>query len=191
MQSHYIELTAIPQAEILQSELLNVMVETIHHNLYEYQGRIALGFPAYVAHRSLGNIIRLYGNKEDISSIFNKLESTDLVDYAIIKEPSQIPNNCHQFACFTRFRKKSPSGAELRRMEKRWQKNGKSKEEIAKYMQEWAARGDKFVPFVLIKSSSTKQKMHLYIEKRGKTFAKDGIFNLYGLSKEEATVPIF
>lgn len=44
--SHYIELKAIPQAELTQAEVLSHLMQHIHRLLPAYAGRIGIAFPA-------------------------------------------------------------------------------------------------------------------------------------------------
>ena len=188
MQSHYIELSLIPSAEMLQSELMGFVLENIHKELVKYQGRIGLSFPAYLEGRTLGATIRLFGNEDDIGQIFVKLQK--LADYVIFQEPNAIPKT-YEFATFSRYRPKIPTNSDLKRMELRSQKAGFSEVEIYRRKEEWLKKSrDSFMPFVYLRSSSTGQKMPLYIKMQEKPKAEEGIFNSYGLSKS-ATVPIF
>lgn len=188
MQSHYIELSLIPSAEMLQSELMGFVLENIHKEIVKYQGRIGLSFPAYLEGRTLGATIRLFGNENDIGEIFVKLQK--LADYVIFQEPNEIPKT-YEFATFSRYRPKIPTNSDLKRMELRSQKAGFSEVEIYRRKEEWLKKSRaSFVPFVYLKSSSTEQRMPLFIKMQKQTREEEGIFNSYGLSKS-ATVPIF
>ena len=188
MLTHYTELTAIPQAEMLQSEVMGFLVENIHKIIPKYEGRIALSFPAYIPNRSLGAIIRIFGEEGEIVEIFNKLQK--LADYALIQEPTKIPE-FRKFASFSRYRPKNPTNSALNRLEKRAKKRGINATEIESYKRQWLAKyHSSFMPFVYLKSSSTGQKMPLYIKMQEKPKAEEGMFNSYGLS-QRATVPLF
>ena len=53
MSSHYADLKAIPQAEMLQSQVVAHIVQTLHGLLPRFGGRIGIGFPAYGQNRTL------------------------------------------------------------------------------------------------------------------------------------------
>ena len=190
MQSHYIELLAIPQADMLTAETMGYILQTVHRALPQYAGRIGIGFPLYAPHHSLGNMLRLYGNENDICHINNHLQTQGLADYAVFRQPEKIPDK-HQFACFSRVRLKTPSASDIRRMQKRCQQQGLSPDEIANRIQQWRNKSPNKPPaFAYINSTSTGQRMPLFIAKRDKTEAQTGTFNAYGLS-QNSTVPVY
>lgn len=45
-QSHYLELRAIPQPELTQSQVLSHLMQALHQYLPAYAGRIGAAFPA-------------------------------------------------------------------------------------------------------------------------------------------------
>ena len=44
-QTHYLELRAIPQADLIQSQVLSHLMQTLHQYLPAYAGRIGVAFP--------------------------------------------------------------------------------------------------------------------------------------------------
>lgn len=190
MQSHYIELIAIPQAEILASETISHIMQSIHRVLPAYAGRLGISFPHYRAGQSIGTALRIFGTEDDIRQIFYQLNALGLADYAIIRQPESVPPHS-QFACFSRVRPQSPTASSIRRMQKRQEQQGKTPAEIEQAIANWQnKRQDNFIPFVRIQSASTGKTMPLHIHKQSKQQAHNGEFNTYGLS-QNATVPVF
>ena len=76
MPSHYADLKAIPQAEMLQSQVVAHIVQALHGLLPRFSGRIGIGFPAYGQNRTLGGIVRLFGSETDLDDLHCLLQNT-------------------------------------------------------------------------------------------------------------------
>lgn len=184
--SHYIELKAIPQAELSQAEVISSLMQHIHRMLPTYAGRIGIGFPGYGQQRTLGGIIRLFGNEQDLQPLFQILQS--LADYALISPPTAVPQP-HGHAVFARQQPKGQS--DQRRAERRLKAQGLSDSEIQQRLRNKQLKQNPIrTPFVQMQSSSTAQHFLLWISRHSKTEAQTGTFNSYGLSNT-ATVPVF
>ena len=82
-QTHYLELRAIPQADLIQSQVLSHLMQTLHQYLPAYAGRIGVAFPGYGQARTLGGIIRLIGNEADCQALHQQLHASgNINDYA-------------------------------------------------------------------------------------------------------------
>ena len=69
-QTHYIEIKAIPQVDMLQTEVISFCLQKLHQILPHFEGRIGLAFPAYGKDKTLGGIIRLFGSENDCGFIY-------------------------------------------------------------------------------------------------------------------------
>ena len=65
---YYFELRALPNPEILQSEVIAHLMGELHLALTQYNGEIGLDFPGYAHGRGLGGIIRLLGAQSSLSN---------------------------------------------------------------------------------------------------------------------------
>ena len=74
-QTHYIEIRAIPQVDMLQTEVISFCLQKLHQILPHFEGRIGLAFPAYGNDKTLGGIIRIFGSENDCGFIYFKLQN--------------------------------------------------------------------------------------------------------------------
>ncbi len=200
MQTHYFDLKAIPQEDRTQPQVVSDIMQILHRYLPEFNNgdceeeQIALSFPGYRRNGSLGGIIRLHGEEEQLFDINDSLIT--LSGYALVGEVEKTPSQIDGYATFSR--KQYKGAAAVRRMKARYaQRTDKAwTTELATAMVKKYSSHN-FLPFAVIKSASTEQWMRLYIER--KKVAQDvcGLFTGYGLSKPTgnnaplATVPIF
>lgn len=189
MLSHYANITAIEQTDLLQSQVVAHIIQTLHRFLPQYQGRIGISFPAYGQSRTLGGIIRLHGSETDLKALVYQLQDTGLHDYALIGQAEPVPSEkIYGHARFSRRQRKA--GSDLKRARKRLTEQGFSEAEINQRLQ---AKAEKITPInlphVFLDSASTRQRYLLAINKQ--TIAEQaGTFNSHGLSLS-ATVPLF
>lgn len=186
--THYFELKAIPQAEMTQNEIMSLLFEGIHRQLPPFKGRVGIGFPGYGRDRSVGGIIRLFGNEEDITALNQMLHSqSEMTDYALMTVTKPIPSKVLGHYQFRRLRRKGMS--DLRRAKARLTQQGKWNEEVSERM---IAHFDRPMtePFLRIQSQSTGQKFSLWIKRRRINESDEGVFSHYGLSHTR-TIPNF
>ena len=139
MSSHYADLKAIPQAEMLQSQVVAHIVQTLHGLLPRFGGRIGIGFPAYGQNRTLGGIVRLFGSETDLDDLHCLLQNTGLSDYALIGRLEEVPSE--KVYAHARFVRRQPKhGSDLRRAEKRMASQGLPPEEIRRRLAAKAAK---------------------------------------------------
>ena len=187
-QSHYIELRAIPQADLIQSQVLSHLMQTLHQYLPAYAGRIGAAFPGYGQARTLGGIIRLIGNEADCQALHQQLHASGAInDYALLYPVAAVPSGIQNHVRYSRSHNKGQSA--LRRAEQRLTTQGKWQAEIAEKMREKWQTPQK-LPHVHIRSASTRQTFILWIKQHSHTHPQAGLFSAYGLS-QEATVPQF
>ena len=184
-QTHYIEIKAIPQVNMLQTEVISFCLQKLHQILPHFEGRIGLAFPAYGNDKTLGGIIRLFGSENDCDSVYIKLQ--ELRDYALLSEVMPIPEKVRSYRIYQRVQMKGQSA--IRRAEKRLTAQGKWSEEVRQNMLQKQSI-QRIYPHAHLKSSSTKQQFILAIKSVYKAKSVEGSFSAYGLS-QKATVPHF
>ena len=184
-QTHYIEIKAIPQVDMLQTEVISFCLQKLHQILPHFEGRIGLAFPAYGNDKTLGGIIRLFGSENDCDSVY--IKSQELRDYALLSEVMPIPEKVRSYRIYQRVQMKGQSA--IRRAEKRLTAQGKWSEEVRQNMLQKQST-QRVYPHVHLKSSSTKQQFILAIKSVYKAKSVEGSFSAYGLS-QTATVPHF
>ena len=184
-QTHYIEIKAIPQVDMLQTEVISFCLQKLHQILPHFEGRIGLAFPAYGNDKTLGGIIRLFGSENDCDSVYIKLQ--ELRDYALLSEVMPIPEKVRSYRIYQRVQMKGQSA--IRRAEKRLTAQGKWSEEVRQNMLQKQSI-QRIYPHAHLKSSSTKQQFILAIKSVYKAKSVEGSFSAYGLS-QKATVPHF
>ena len=184
-QTHYIEIKAIPQVDMLQTEVISFCLQKLHQILPHFEGRIGLAFPAYGNDKTLGGIIRLFGSENDCDSVYIKLQ--ELRDYALLSEVMPIPEKVRSYRIYQRVQMKGQSA--IRRAEKRLTAQGKWSEEVRQNMLQKQSI-QRIYPHAHLKSSSTKQQFILAIKSVYKAKSVEGSFSAYGLS-QAATVPHF
>jgi CRISPR-associated endonuclease Csy4 len=185
----YFEIKALPNAEILQTEVVAHLMQKLHGVLPSYEGRIGLDFPAYGQHNTLGGILRLLGLQADIQHIRDEISiDMQFTDYALITEVQTIPNNILHHRKYKRKQVKGQS--DFARMKKRYQAKNQWTEALSeKIKHNYLAPIT--LPYVKLNSTSTQQKFLLFIQQHYTTKPELGRFNSYGLSLKNATVPKF
>ena len=184
-QTHYIEIKAIPQVDMLQTEVISFCLQKLHQILPHFEGRIGLAFPAYGNDKTLGGIIRLFGSENDCDSVY--IKSQELRDYVLLSEVMPIPEKVRSYRIYQRVQMKGQSA--IRRAEKRLTAQGKWSEEVRQNMLQKQSI-QRIYPHAHLKSSSTKQQFILAIKSVYKAKSVEGSFSAYGLS-QTATVPHF
>lgn len=186
MTTHYIELKAIPQMDMLQSEVVGHCMQTLHKFLLHFEGRIGIAFPAYGLGRTLGGILRAFGNEADCNALYRQLLQSGLEDYALISQVKVTPTST-EHRCYSRVHRKGQSC--IRRTEAFLKSLNKWNEGIREEMQN-RHQSTAFFPHIHLKSASTSQRFILAVKERKMLKACEGQFGSYGLSKI-ATVPHF
>ncbi|HHT7856324.1 type I-F CRISPR-associated endoribonuclease Cas6/Csy4 [Pasteurella multocida] len=186
MMTHYIELKAIPQMDMLQSEVIGHCMQILHQFLPHFEGRVGVAFPAYGLGRTLGGIVRLFANQQDCQQLYRQLLQCGLQDYALISDVSKIPFHT-EHRSYSRVHRKGQST--IRRTEKRLKSQGRWDETIRTEMQQ-RQQDTAFFPHFHLKSASTGQRFILAVREKRMLQSCAGLFNGYGLSNT-ATVPHF
>ena len=187
MLTHYFELRAIPQLEITETEVINQVMQSLHQVLVNHQGNIAVSFPCYNVHRTLGGIIRIFGDETHLQPFKAALQAV-VSDYIIALPTTPIPTSVKGYLRLIRVNPKGQSA--LRRAEKRLTVQGKWSTEVKnKMLEKWGSVHLNY-PHLHFASKSTGQRFIMWLKQQKCATAVEGTFNSYGLSKT-ATVPDF
>ncbi|UAX41633.1 type I-F CRISPR-associated endoribonuclease Cas6/Csy4 [Pasteurella canis] len=186
MTSHYIELKAIPQMDMLQSEVVGHCMQILHKFLPHFEGRMGVAFPAYGLGRTLGGILRIFGSEDDCKRLYQQLPQVGLQDYALISSVNKTPPVA-EYRCYSRVHRKGQST--IRRTEKFLKSIDKWREGIREEMQQ-RQQNTPYFPHVHLKSASTNQCFILAIRVNKTSQPHIAQFSSYGLSNK-ATVPHF
>ncbi|WP_427834457.1 type I-F CRISPR-associated endoribonuclease Cas6/Csy4 [Actinobacillus pleuropneumoniae] len=183
----FVLLVLYTQVDILQTDVIAHGLQILHKFLPLYQGEIGLSFPAYGLGRTLGGIIRVFGNEQHCTQIKTQLIGEGLQDYVLITSVTPVPEEIVEYHRYQRVHRKGQSA--IRRTEQFLVQQGKWTEEIRQEML-IHQQNQKVFPHVKLKSGSTKQHFVLAIRQLRLAEPSFGLFNTYGLSKI-ATVPHF
>lgn len=195
MLTHYIDIKAIPQAEMLQTMVVAHIWQVLHRHLPSINQSgdpVAVAFPAHGQGGTLGGIIRLLGSLNALDNLSELVQP--LSSYALISEPAPVPTNIKGYVSFVRKHYKGES--HVKHLKNRAQQRGEpwSAEHEAAVRKKFANR--RHLPFALLKSSSTGQSnMRLHVDLLPASRLIDGPLTGYGLSSTTtnavASVPIF
>ena len=188
----YFELKALPNPEIIQSEVMANLMQVLHQHLPSMNGGIGVDFPAYGQQRTLGGIIRLLGDCSAIKALHKQLQAHPRIqDYALVSDPVEVPSKVHRYVRY--YRRPVKNNSDFKRLKKRHQARGTWSAELEQsILQKYALPVS--LPHLILKSTSTRQeKMMLFIERKQCKSPVSGKFNSYGLGAKDggATLPLF
>lgn len=190
---YYIEITLRPDAEIGIGFLWQKVYQQIHLALVEVKDEnekvdVGIAFPQYAnSSFPLGYSMRLFGREvDDLNNLRLEYWLNRLADYVTVSEMKEVPKNIENYASFYRQQVKSNPERLARRQAKR---KGISLEEAMLNYETMPEQISK-LPFIIIESLSSAQKLKLFIQKEKKETLCEGKFNTFGLSKD-STVPLF
>ena len=184
--NYYINVHTRSNTEFSDSVLMNEMFFRVHKALGQFgDGNIGVSFPNF--NKTLGNCLRLHGDEFSLKKLMSVPWSKDIEDYFVVGNITEIPSKV-SYRMVRRIQTKSNTERLLRRSVKK----GWLTETEAKQRQHEAVdvKNNK-LPYIRLKSLSTNQFFHLFIE-HGPTVenSQAGKFSAYGLSST-ATVPWF
>ena len=188
---HYIDIKLLPDPEFQPAVIMNALYSKLHRVLVELKPyAVAVSFPDYKntgkKSRSLGESLRLHGNKENLEALMAQSWLRGVTDLISVSDIQAAPAT-NSYWQVRRVRCKNSVDALARRYQKR---HGVSAEAAAKHYEGYVEQPLE-LPFLNIKSASTAQQFRLFI-KQTKTDIEqlDAVFNCYGLSAN-GTVPAF
>ncbi len=197
----YIDITLIPNEEDNLGVVWSMVYTQMHLALVELKDEnntvdIGFSFPFYSNHAfPLGDVLRVFSNSKerlealDIPKWLNRLDA-----YVFMGKIKEVPTAIKEYVCFGR--KQFKSGAEIRRLAKRYAKrNAVSEEEALRTFelteQKYSKlKDDNKLPFVNIKSLSNGHPIKIFIVRKEVESENKGVFSTYGLSNF-STLPWF
>lgn len=190
---YYVEITLRPDAEVSLGFLWQKVFQQVHLALVEIKDEhetvnVGISFPKYGDRTfPLGNSLRLFAaTSDDLKKLRLDQWLNRLLDYLSVSDIKNVPNGVDFYASFFRRQFKSNPERLARRQAKR---KGISFEDAMKYY-ETMEEETSDLPFIVLNSLSSAQKLKLFIQKEMKNVDSNGSFNTFGLSKS-ATVPWF
>lgn len=199
--NYYVDIKLEGDTEITLGFIWQKVYTQMHLALVELKDEnnmveIGFSFPFYNNHSfPLGDVLRVFANSKERLEELNLSKWLSRLDgYAYVGDIKEVPTDVKEYVCFGR--KQFKSGAEVRRLAKRYAKrNGVSEEEaLAKFEvaeKKYAKlKAENRLPFVNIKSFSTGHPIKIFIVKKELEAEEKGLFSTYGLSNF-STLPCF
>lgn len=188
MVTHYADIQVLPDPEFPDPVLMSALFSKLHRALVtNEESGIGVSFPEYrLKPRKLGSILRLHGNAPRLESLMQGNWMKGLTEYTEVSAIDLVPERAQH--CAFRRRQFKTNVERLRR--RRMKRHGEDYDQAAAAIPLSVAAQPE-LPFATVRSQSTRQRFHLFIE-RGDTQPEpiSGRFNYYGLS-DGATVPWF
>lgn len=180
----YMDIKLLPDAEIPASVLMNAIYTKLHKTLYDLKlTSIGISFPKYEV--TLGNVLRIHGDKSNISDLQGLSWIAGMSDYCVVSEINPVPEDV-KFRTISR-KQSTMSSAKMRRLLKR---GSITEDEVKAYKAKMFAKGLDD-PYLELVSGSNGHKHRRYIEFGNLVDEPiSGEFDQFGLSKT-ATVPWF
>lgn len=189
--THYLEIRLLPDPEFGPSLLLNALYNKLHHGLVKLNcNDLGISFPyqqskAEKNQHPLGHSIRIHGTQERIAELMATHWLSGMVDHVRVSSINLLPNKV-KYAVYKRVQYKS-NVERIRRRHMR--RHNLSHEEVVRLIPDDIEKHSD-LPFMNLRSQSTKQIFKLFIQREEVPGPTDGYFNTYGLSAS-ASVPLF
>jgi len=199
--NYYVDIKLLGDTEITLGFIWQKVYTQMHLALVEIKDEnntvdIGFSFPRYNNHAfPLGDTLRVFANsKERLETLDMPKWLNRLDGYVFMGETKEVPADIKEYVCFGR--KQFKSGAEIRRLAKRYTKRNDVSEEEALHNFELTEqkytklKDDNKLPFVNIKSLSNGHPIKIFIIKKEVESEEKGVFSTYGLSNF-STLPWF
>ena len=189
---YYIDIKLLGDTEITLGFIWQKIYAEIHlalvtHKDTENMVKVGLSFPHYMEIFPLGDTLRLLAStREELELLDIEDRLKKFSDYLLISEIKEVPTDIKSYATFSRKQFKSNPARLARRYAKR---HNVTLEEALKVYEGVEGKETK-LPYINIKSTSTKQFLKIFIERAEMGHEEIGKFNTFGLSKT-STIPIF
>ncbi len=188
----YIEITLLPDIDVPLNFLWQKVYQQLHLGFVEMKKEdgtqpIGVSLPKYDALAfTLGDKLRLFAHDSKMLEQFNaKFWLKKLSNYVHVTGVRDVPEKV-KYGCFQRVQLKTNTLRLARRKAKR--ENIDLENALLSFHKFDERKTD--VPFVVIKSVSTREMFRLFILYNEQDTQKQGDFSTYGLS-DKTTVPIF
>jgi len=181
----YLDININSDLDVHQNKVMSLVFQNVHQSIVSLGvGKIAVSFPK-VASNTLGKLIRLHGDENDLNLFLEKNFLLNIKVYCYIEQVKEIPNEV-VFKKISRIRS-NMSQSKLRRLIKR---GSISENEISIYMEKML-KNNLLNPYLDLYSESTKRTFRMFFQfSNFLTEAQAGEFDSYGLS-DDATIPWF
>lgn len=186
---YYIEITVLSTFDVSDCFLIKKLYNRIHICLSEcsaYNVNLGLSFPGFKARHGIGNKIRVFGSKNELSRFLSILDLNNLDEYIDISKIRQVPEGVNSFAIFSRVCRTSQQ-KKAKKYSLRYNSEYSVELQRIKKIYDKRLKESAYVP---LKSNSNGRNFSLFIRKIIVEDSKDGKFSTYGLSNT-ATVPLF
>lgn len=184
----YLEIRLLPDPEFASTTLMNALFSKLHRRLVAHGGQnIGVSFPDVgMKGRSLGERLRLHGNKAELEKLMASNWWVGMRDHTAVSEIAEVPARAKQ-RVVRRVQAKSSPERQRRRLIAR---KGMSAERAMQTIPDSAAERLN-LPYLVLTSQSTSQQFRLFVEHLAvQEQPVGGEFSAYGLSST-ATVPWF
>jgi len=184
---HYIDIRICPDPEFNPPLLLNALVSKLHRVLVELKSEdIGISFPGYsISPRTLGEQLRLHSNEQRLSALMESNWLKGMADHVTCSKLLTVPESVHHLVVRRRQFKTNVERLRRRRMKRKGESYGQAVQAIPDTVERKPQ-----LPFLAMNSRSTGELFKLFIEQNEVGEARNGGFNVYGLS-QGATVPWF
>ena len=185
---HYFDIRLRPDPEFGPEQLMSALFSKLHRALVESNSQdIGVSFPEVDSKRlTLGSHLRLHGEASALQRLMAMNWLVGMRDHIHLGDIQGIPFK-GSYRAVSRVQARS-SVERIRRRQMR--RHGLSENEVRERIPD-SVEARLTLPFVSIRSRSTKQTFCLFIEHSAlKDVAEPGMFNFYGLGSG-ATIPWF
>jgi CRISPR-associated endonuclease Csy4 len=187
---HHIDIIILPDPEFMPTMLMSALFNKLHRALVEMQtNRVAVSFVDYEhkgKNRTLGCKLRLHGNAQNLQTLMASNWLKGMNDHIDKTAVLPIPAD-HQHLQVSRVQ--CDSNVERKRSRFIKRHNVSTAQAIEALPDSVEQRLT--LPYVVLKSASTKQQFRLFINQQATGEQNlDATFNSYGLSAK-GTVPAF
>ncbi|WP_158291719.1 type I-F CRISPR-associated endoribonuclease Cas6/Csy4 [Lampropedia puyangensis] len=184
MIDHYLDIQVHPSSELQTNTLMAQLFSKVHVWLAAHgQGRMGVSFPNMQL--TPGDVLRMHGSAADLTRFVGADWRQNLALWTSIGAIAAVPDGARHVRVM-RVQRKSAHNMRQRAM----RRHGLSLEEATARIPDQPRFYSK-LPYLIIKSSSTGQRLSLYLQQEAIATATPGGFSAYGLSQQGATVPWF
>lgn len=184
---HYLDINLKPDPEFPSHQLMDALFAKLHRVLAEMQvNDIGLSFPlAGSIREGLGARMRLHGTDARLREVADRSWWTGMDDFLSLQPVSPVPIGAKPLAVRRVQAKSNPERLRRRQMKRKGWTVEQARAAIPDSAGESLA-----LPFLTVRSASSKQRFRLFISQTAATSLGPGTFNAYGLSTT-ATLPTF
>lgn len=194
---YYIELKTYPNPDFTSRKIIEDVFGRLHFifaSIHFEKKAVPIGvsFPQYtvkVGEWSVGSVIRLFAeNKHDLAVFSLSDGLKGFSDYISVSRVQQVPDTVTGYSNY--YRKGEHSSIDSPSVLRRYAKRHNISFKDASILFADAPQESNSLPYIMLRSNSTKQRYPFIIQKRLREHHEVGTFNNFGLSST-TTVPEF